>query len=107
MANADSSFVSSLPSFMSTQSGATAPVFVIAPWLSGWFRARLASAPAAFACITGDGAMSMETRGPMAPASVIASWFMRLSLAISLIADAASVISCSTVDSLSALTEKP
>ena len=49
----------------------------------------------------------MLTSGWMPPASVIASWLNRLSLAISLIADAARVITCTRVDSFMVFAEKP
>ena len=82
---------SSVPSRTSMQSGATAPILAIAPWLSRWLRARLASAPAALACISTAGEPSIAERGGMAPASAMASCVLRPPLDISLMAAAAIV----------------
>ena len=63
MAAAHWSLVSSEPSRIRVHSGAIAPVRAIALWFSVWFCARLASAPAAFACIWDEGEPSIPTSG--------------------------------------------
>jgi len=95
-----SSVAINVPSRTSVHSGPTAPVFAMADWLIWWLRARLASAPAALACISASLELSIETSGAMPPDSATAVWILAFPNAISLMASAVSLHSCTVASSL-------